>query len=72
MILEQFISPILHTAFPTGLMMNAEIDFCGVFRVHPNGEVDLLCKTMTRPNGIAFSPDQKKLYVACLILMHLF
>ena len=24
MILEQFISPILHTAFPTGLMMNAE------------------------------------------------
>ena len=41
-----------------------EIDFCGVFRVQPNGEVDLLCKTMTRPNGIAFSPDQKKLYVA--------
>ena len=41
-----------------------EIDFCGVFRVQPNGEVDLLCKTMTRPNGIAFSPDQRKLYVA--------
>ena len=41
-----------------------EIDFCGVFRVQPNGTVDLLCKTMTRPNGIAFSPDQKKLYVA--------
>ena len=41
-----------------------EIDFCGVFRIQPNGNVDLLCKTMTRPNGIAFSPDQKKLYVA--------
>lgn len=41
-----------------------EIEFCGVFRIQPNGQVDLLCKTMTRPNGIAFSPDQKKLYVA--------
>ena len=36
-----------------------EIDFCGVFRIQPSGTVDLLCETMTRPNGIAFSPDQK-------------
>ena len=41
-----------------------EIDCCGVFRLQPNGTVDLVCNTMTRPNGIAFSPDQKKLYVA--------
>lgn len=41
-----------------------ELDFCGVYRVAPDGAVTLLCKTMTRPNGICFSPDQKLLYVA--------
>ncbi|MFM8414727.1 MAG: SMP-30/gluconolactonase/LRE family protein [Planctomycetota bacterium] len=41
-----------------------ELDFCGVYRVTPDGAVTLLCKTMTRPNGIAFSPDEKTLYVA--------
>ena len=28
------------------------------------GEVTLVTREMTRPNGIAFSPDEKKLYVA--------
>ena len=41
-----------------------ELDFCGVYRVAPDGEVMLLCDTMTRPNGICFSPDEKRLYVA--------
>ena len=41
-----------------------ELDFCGVYRVTPDGVVTLLCDTMTRPNGIAFSPDEKRLYVA--------
>ncbi len=41
-----------------------ELDFCGVYRVDPAGQVTLLCKTMTRPNGLAFSPDQSLLYVA--------
>jgi len=41
-----------------------ELDFCGVYRVAPDGEVTLLCDTMTRPNGICFSPDEKRLYVA--------
>ena len=41
-----------------------ELDFCGVYRVTPDGEVTLLCDTMTRPNGICFSPDEKLLYVA--------
>ncbi len=42
-----------------------ELDFQGVYRL-PKGakEPILLTKDMTRPNGIAFSPDQKKLYVA--------
>jgi gluconolactonase len=41
-----------------------ELDFCGVYRLKPNGELTLLTKEMTRPNGIAFSPDEKTLYVA--------
>jgi gluconolactonase len=41
-----------------------ELDFCGVYRLAKNGAVTLLTKEMTRPNGIAFSPDEKTLYVA--------
>ncbi len=41
-----------------------ELDFCGVFRLDTNGEVTLLTDKMTAPNGIAFSPDEKKLYVS--------
>lgn len=41
-----------------------ELDFCGVYRLAPDGTVTLLTKEMTRPNGLAFSPDFKTLYVA--------
>ena len=41
-----------------------EIPYQGVYRRTSNGEVTLLTKEMTRPNGLAFSPDEKKLYVA--------
>jgi len=41
-----------------------ELDYCGVFRVSKSGMVTLLTKEMTRPNGLAFSPDEKTLYVA--------
>lgn len=41
-----------------------EIKFQGVYRLSPSGEVTLLDDTVTRPNGIAFSPDEKTLYVA--------
>lgn len=41
-----------------------ELDFCGVYRLSKDGKLNLLTKEMTRPNGIAFSPDEKTLYVA--------
>lgn len=41
-----------------------ELDFQGVYRVTPEGEVTLLTKELERPNGIAFSPDERTLYVA--------
>ncbi|MGI9073069.1 MAG: SMP-30/gluconolactonase/LRE family protein [Bryobacteraceae bacterium] len=40
-----------------------EIPFQGVYRLSENGEVRLLIKDMSQPNGLAFSPDGKKLYV---------
>ena len=41
-----------------------ELPFQGVYRLTPKGELTLLTKEMSRPNGIAFSPDEKTLYVA--------
>jgi len=41
-----------------------EMNYAGVFRRTPDGAVTLLTKEMTRPNGIAFSPDESRLYVA--------
>jgi gluconolactonase len=41
-----------------------ELDFCGVYRLSSSGRLFLLTKEMTRPNGIAFSPDESVLYVA--------
>ncbi|MEM7479128.1 MAG: SMP-30/gluconolactonase/LRE family protein [Planctomycetota bacterium] len=41
-----------------------ELTYCGVYRVATSGEVTLLTKDIERPNGIAFSPDEKTLYVA--------
>lgn len=40
-----------------------EIPFQGVYRLSSNGEVRLLTKDLTQPNGLAFSPDGKHFYV---------
>jgi gluconolactonase len=40
-----------------------EIPFQGVYRLDPKGEVRLLTKELTQPNGLAFSPDGRKFYV---------
>jgi len=41
-----------------------ELQFNGVFRLSPNGDLKLLIKNLSRPNGIAISKDEKTLYVA--------
>lgn len=53
---------------PYGLPKGAEdpsreLDFCGVYRF-ASGRLTLLTKELSRPNGIAFSPDERTLYVA--------
>jgi gluconolactonase len=40
-----------------------ELKFNGIFRL-AGGKLQLLSRELTRPNGLAFSPDEKVLYVA--------
>ncbi|MDZ4852253.1 MAG: SMP-30/gluconolactonase/LRE family protein [Pirellulaceae bacterium] len=55
---------------PYGLPMREndprrELDHFGVYRIsRKSGDVTLITKQLQRPNGIAFSPDEKTLYVA--------
>lgn len=54
---------------PYGLSLNdddprKEIPFNGVYRVSNKGDITLLTDKLNRPNGIALSPDESKLYVA--------
>jgi gluconolactonase len=41
-----------------------EIAFNGVYRVGKDGQVTVIEKQLTRPNGVALSPDESVLYVA--------
>ena len=50
-----------------GLRLPAELremDFAGVFRVDPQGNVHLATDQCVYPNGLALSPDESVLYVA--------
>lgn len=40
-----------------------EIDAFGVFKVDTEGKVDMVVGNLSRPNGLALSPDEKILYV---------
>ena len=41
-----------------------EIDGCHVYRIDPaSGEVELVADDFARPNGLAFSPDERTLYI---------
>lgn len=40
-----------------------ELPFNGVYRIDPSGTLHLLADDFERPNGLAFSPDERTLYV---------
>lgn len=40
-----------------------ELPFCGVFRLGRDGAVKLVSRELSGPNGLAFSPDERFLYV---------
>ena len=41
-----------------------DMDFSGVFYITPDGEIHLASNDIPYPNGLAFSPDESKLYLA--------
>ena len=44
--------------------IESELDFCGVYRVSPDlGSIHVLVWDFVVPNGLAFSPDERILYV---------
>ncbi len=55
---------VFFTDPPYGLKgREAELEFCGVYAITPEGEVKLLSVYFKWPNGLAFSPDEKTLYI---------
>ena len=47
-----------------GDQAESEVGACHVFRIDPSGRVDVVADDFDKPNGIAFSPDERVLYVA--------
>ncbi len=47
-----------------GNKAESEIGACYVYRIDPDGSITAVITDMVRPNGLAFSVDEKQLYVA--------
>ncbi len=47
-----------------GARAESEIGACHVYRVSPSGEITVVADDYMKPNGLAFSPDESKLYIA--------
>jgi len=58
--------PGLYRGYPQGAAgaPRQELDFNGLYRITAAGKLELLAKDIPFPNGLAFSPDEKKLYVS--------
>jgi gluconolactonase len=55
----------LYRTFPEGPdKPKPELGFNGVYRISAAGKLELLTKDVPYPNGIAFSPGEKKLYIS--------
>ncbi|MBM3852333.1 MAG: SMP-30/gluconolactonase/LRE family protein [Verrucomicrobia bacterium] len=53
-----------------GVVGVRELDFQGVFRLRPTGDLTLLVRDFTTPNGLAFSRNESLLYVADTVNNH--
>ncbi len=47
-----------------GERAESEIGACHVYRVDPSGEIRVVADDYSKPNGLAFSPDERTLFVA--------
>lgn len=69
LVLHPVSGQVYFTDPPYGLEKKAddptrEVKHFGVYRIAGNGTTELLIADLTRPNGVAFSPDGRILYVA--------
>ncbi|MBN1139569.1 MAG: SMP-30/gluconolactonase/LRE family protein [Anaerolineae bacterium] len=65
---------IYFTDPPYGLpqqKVGKELSYNGLYRLDPDGTLHLLDDSFERPNGLAFSPDEKTLYVDDSQRMHI-
>jgi gluconolactonase len=58
--------PGLYRNYPEGAAgaPKQELEFNGLYRITAAGKLDLLARDIPFPNGLALSPDEKKLYVS--------
>lgn len=67
-----FTDPSYGRAERTGVSRPPQLDFRGVYRLHPgSGDLVLLAKDFDMPNGLAFTPDHNSLYVADTPRLHI-
>ncbi len=67
-----FTDPTFGRADHTGIPRELELDFRGVYKIDGrSGELMLLRNDFTQPNGLAFTQDERYLYVADTPEMHI-
>lgn len=58
-----FTDPTFGLTADFGVLAEQELKFQGLYRVSPDGQLTVLMDDFVQPNGLAFSPDESKLYV---------
>jgi gluconolactonase len=58
-----FSDPIYGRLPEDGVERDQDLDFQGVYRIRPDGTLDLCVEDFEQPNGLCFSPDCSVLYV---------
>ena len=58
-----FSDPVYGRMPVDGIERDQELDFQGVYRISPGGQLQLLADDFDQPNGLCFSPGYDKLYV---------
>ncbi len=67
-----FTDPIYGLRDGQGGPAEAELSFQGVYRLTPDySRLELITDSFERPNGLALSPDEKKLYVIDTVRQHI-
>ena len=59
-----FTDPPYGLSAPHGVPAEQELGFSGLYQLDQSGVLTLLADDFERPNGLAFSPDERLLYVA--------